>query len=587
MTKTTRRGAWGGCGRTRGRRGQRGGRRGRGASGEAGEAGLRERLLQGAGQCGRRREGCPGGEPAALAEPVAGDTAGFAAEAGACGQVGFADLLRCGLEMGAPAARGRGRGGRGGRGRGRVRIGTSPDILRRSSSISDLDLPGEQMAEVAADEVPQAEKDELFCAYAAMILKDSELDISEENLTTLIKAAGGSIESFFPALFAKMCQGKDAPAMVPADRDKKSWSAGNGRRKEVWSKLCKGLHPKRARNTSQEIDDFLKFGGGGGGAPAAGGGGGGGGGGDPAAEKKEEKKVEDPRFARDGNQQHRAHRQRAQPHRWEPAAPRASPAMAEHVMRATEHTFGFNIANGAARMKVECYLKDVEGGQWLSVEPPVGAKEWPLFPTAQMLMDELEEKFSFYTGKKISLYRRAMHVNGQVRRDGEAYEDWHAINQNAAKYGIYVQVDSFALPAGDWPGARDMRGGAGDGRFGDGVYLSIYILDGKFKGWWGVELVSSPVASTVTCEELKAAILDKLRVASKSDRKVASVRIYKNNFEHAPKPTPVPTTDRIKVNGEGRASPTFTAALNPSLKVETTDGDSLGSSWAAADDIQQ
>merc|ERR1719310_180591 len=103
------------------------------------------------------------------------------------------------------------------------------------------------MAEVSADEVPQAEKDELFCAYAAMILKDSDLDISEENLTTLIKAAGGSIESFFPALFAKMCQGKD-------------------------------------------LDDFLKFGGGG--APAAGGGGGGGGDA-PAAEKKEEKKVEE------------------------------------------------------------------------------------------------------------------------------------------------------------------------------------------------------------------------------------------------------------------------------------------------------
>jgi len=99
-------------------------------------------------------------------------------------------------------------------------------------------------------EAVQAENDELFCAYAAMILKDSDLDVSEENLTTLIKAAGGSIESFFPALFAKMCQGK-------------------------------------------ELDDFLKFGGGGGGAPAAGGGGGGGGGDAPAAEKKEEKKVEE------------------------------------------------------------------------------------------------------------------------------------------------------------------------------------------------------------------------------------------------------------------------------------------------------
>ncbi|CAE8610722.1 unnamed protein product [Polarella glacialis] len=64
------------------------------------------------------------------------------------------------------------------------------------------------MAEVAAAEVPQAEKDELFCAYAAMILKDSELELSEENLNKLIKASGGSIDSFFPSLFAKMLVGK-------------------------------------------------------------------------------------------------------------------------------------------------------------------------------------------------------------------------------------------------------------------------------------------------------------------------------------------------------------------------------------------
>eukprot|EP00930_Biecheleria_cincta_P028275 TRINITY_DN1971_c0_g1_i1.p1 TRINITY_DN1971_c0_g1~~TRINITY_DN1971_c0_g1_i1.p1 ORF type:complete len:121 (+),score=50.87 TRINITY_DN1971_c0_g1_i1:89-451(+) len=106
------------------------------------------------------------------------------------------------------------------------------------------------MAGVPTAEVPQAEKDELFCAYAAMILKDSELDISEDNINTLIKAAGGSIEPFFPSLFAKMCQGKD-------------------------------------------LEGMLKFGGGGGpGAGPAAGGGGGGGGAAPAAAAKEEKKVE-------------------------------------------------------------------------------------------------------------------------------------------------------------------------------------------------------------------------------------------------------------------------------------------------------
>merc|ERR1740117_1288441 len=104
------------------------------------------------------------------------------------------------------------------------------------------------MAEVAASEVPQAEKDELFCAYAGMILTDSGLDITEENLNKLIKASGGKVEPFFPALFAKICGSKD-------------------------------------------ISKFLKLGGGGGGgAPAAAAAGGGGGGAAPAgaAAKKEE-----------------------------------------------------------------------------------------------------------------------------------------------------------------------------------------------------------------------------------------------------------------------------------------------------------
>mmetsp|Transcript_45365 Transcript_45365/g.81589 ORF Transcript_45365/g.81589 Transcript_45365/m.81589 type:complete len:119 (-) Transcript_45365:93-449(-) len=105
------------------------------------------------------------------------------------------------------------------------------------------------MAEVPAAEVPQAEKDELFCVYATMILKDSELDLSEDNINTLIKAAGGSIEPFFPSLFAKMLVGKD-------------------------------------------LDSMLKLGGGGGGGPAAAGPAAGAAAGG-AAPKAEEKKVEE------------------------------------------------------------------------------------------------------------------------------------------------------------------------------------------------------------------------------------------------------------------------------------------------------
>ena len=253
-------------------------------------------------------------------------------------------------------------------------------------------------------------------------------------------------------------------------------------------------------------------------------------------------------------------------------------------MRATEHSFVLTVSDAVAKMKVECYLADVEGGTWLQVDAPVGCEKWPLFPTAVSLKDELEEKFSFYVGKSISLYR-ALHVNGKVQRDGEAFGDDWAINQNAAKYGVYVQVDTFVPPEGGGPQACNMRGAAAGCVVGDGAYIEVYIVDEKFKGWQRVEVVSDPTTKTVLCEELKSAILDKIKV-SKSDRKLAGMRVYKNNWEHAPKPVPIPSTDSLpiyKILTAKSGTVTYAVALNPSLTVETTDEDSLGSSWAADD----
>ncbi|EIE24662.1 ribosomal protein 60S [Coccomyxa subellipsoidea C-169] len=95
---------------------------------------------------------------------------------------------------------------------------------------------------------------ELACVYASLILHDDGLDITGDNITTLIKAAGVTVEPYWPGLFAK-------------------------------------LFEKRS------IGDLItNVGAGGGGAVAAGGGGGGaaaGGGGAAAEEKKEEKKDEE------------------------------------------------------------------------------------------------------------------------------------------------------------------------------------------------------------------------------------------------------------------------------------------------------
>ena len=65
------------------------------------------------------------------------------------------------------------------------------------------------MAHVEVSALSKQQKDELVCTYAALMLHDGELEISEDKLKKVITASGNSVEGYWPGLFAKALKGKN------------------------------------------------------------------------------------------------------------------------------------------------------------------------------------------------------------------------------------------------------------------------------------------------------------------------------------------------------------------------------------------
>ena len=65
-----------------------------------------------------------------------------------------------------------------------------------------------------ATDLSTADKDELCCSYAALMLHDDGLEITDEKISKIIKASGNTVEPYWPMLFAKALKGANVGELL-------------------------------------------------------------------------------------------------------------------------------------------------------------------------------------------------------------------------------------------------------------------------------------------------------------------------------------------------------------------------------------
>merc|ERR1719399_1847247 len=69
---------------------------------------------------------------------------------------------------------------------------------------------------------------DLACGYAALLLHDCGSEITADNISTVVKAAGVDVNACYPAIFEKALEGKDFSEVVAAAAPTPGSGGGGG-----------------------------------------------------------------------------------------------------------------------------------------------------------------------------------------------------------------------------------------------------------------------------------------------------------------------------------------------------------------------